>query len=114
MQIGENSHPLRLAVMGGENLIGFSKAARAAFCVEIGDVVDAVISLDEVPREVAVPTELQVALASDAQAAEVFAGLAFTHRKEYAVWVSKAKQQPTRDRRAAQAIEMQKSGRTRS
>lgn len=41
--IGERSARLRLAVMGGQNLIGISKANRAALGVEIGDEIEASI-----------------------------------------------------------------------
>lgn len=36
----------RVARMGGENLLGFSKKLRADLGVEIGDVVDVAIALD--------------------------------------------------------------------
>ncbi|MDX6296684.1 MAG: Bacteriocin-protection, YdeI or OmpD-Associated, partial [Nocardioidaceae bacterium] len=41
-------------------------------------------------------------------------GMAFTHRKEFARWVAEAKQEETRQRRAQQALEMIRSGKTRS
>ncbi|MFN8195988.1 MAG: YdeI/OmpD-associated family protein [Nocardioidaceae bacterium] len=112
--IGDRSARLRLAVMGGRTLIGLSKAARAELGVEIGQRVTATIALDETPREVEVPEALAAALAADPAAAQAFAGLAFTHRKEYAVWVADAKREETRDRRVAQAVEMLREGRTRS
>lgn len=112
--IGERTARLRLAVMAGENLIGLSKAARAELGVETGDEITATVELDETPREVDVPDALAMALAADPAAAQTFAALAFTHRKEYAVWVAEAKREETRDRRVAQAIEMLREGRTRS
>ena len=39
--IGSKTVRLRLAVMGGENLIGISKANRVELGVDIGDTVDA-------------------------------------------------------------------------
>ncbi len=69
---------LRLAVMGGQNVIGLSKAARAALKVEIGDVVDVEVALDEAPREVEVPEALAAALAGDTAAAAAFDKLAYT------------------------------------
>jgi len=104
---------VRLAVMGGENCIGLSKANRAALGVEIGDTVTARIDLDSAPREVVIPSELAAALASDSAAAAAYDKLAYTHRKEYAVWVGEAKKAETRQRRAAQAIEMLRAGQTR-
>ena len=103
--IGERTARLRLAVMGGENLIGLSKAARAELGVDIGEEVTATVELDETPREVDVPEALAAALAADPDAAKAFAALAFTHRKEYAAWVAEAKRDETRERRVAQTLE---------
>ncbi len=112
--IGERSAPLRLAVMGGENCIGLSRASRAALGVEIGDTVAAQIELDSAPREVDVPAELAAVLADDPAARTAYEALAYSHRKEYAVWVGEAKKAETRERRAEQAVAMLREGRTRS
>lgn len=108
--IGDRTARLRLAVMGGQNLIGLSKAARAELGVGIGDEVTATIELDDTPREVEVPPALAAALAADPVAAQAFEALAYSHRKEYAVWVGEAKREETRDRRVAQAIERLREG----
>ncbi len=105
---------LRLGVMGGLNVIGLSKANRVALAVELGDEVTVLIEVDEAPREVDVPEELAAALAADPVAGAAYERLAFTHRKEYAVWVTSAVRAETRERRVAQAIEMLREGRTRS
>jgi hypothetical protein len=112
--IGDRSARLRLAVMGGQNCIGLSKASRAELGVELGDTVTATVSLDDAPRDVVLPDELAMVLVSDSVAAQAFEKLAFTHRKEYATWVGEAKKPETRGRRAAQALEMLRSGQTRS
>jgi uncharacterized protein YdeI (YjbR/CyaY-like superfamily) len=100
--------------MGGQNCIGLSKASRAELGVELGDTVTATVSLDDAPRDVVLPDELAMVLVSDSVAAQAFEKLAFTHRKEYATWVGEAKKPETRGRRAAQALEMLRSGQTRS
>lgn len=105
---------VRLTVMGGRNCIGLSTAARAELGVDLGDTVTATVGLDEATREVVVPPELAQRLARDTEAARVFDGLAFTHRKEYATWVGEAKQATTRERRAERALEMIRAGQTRS
>lgn len=112
--IGDRTARLRLATMGGQNLIGLSKAARAELGVDIGDELTATIELDETPREVDVPPDLAAALAADPVAAQGFDGLAYSHRKEYAVWVADAKREETRQRRVAQAIERLREGRPRT
>jgi len=112
--IENRSARMRLAVMGGQNCIGISKANRAALGVEIGDTVMAVIELDEAPREVELPSELVEALAADPPARRRFEALAFTHRREYAQWVAEAKRLETRQRRAAETLRRVRSGQTRS
>ena len=103
--IGPHTARLRVAVMGGQAMIGLSKASRAALGVSIGDEVTATIAVDHQPRDVDIPPELAEALADHPQAADAFHQLAYTHRREYAQWVSEAKRAETRAKRAAQAIE---------
>lgn len=105
---------LRLAVMDGRNCIGISKANRAALGVDLSDTVTAVIELDEAPREVELPPELVEALGTDSAAKARFEALAFTHRKEFARWVSEAKRAETKERRVAETLRMVRSGQTRS
>ena len=103
--VGDKSVEGRIAVMGGDIVVGLSKASRAALGVEIGQTVDVTLTVDEAPREVAVPPELAAALAANPAAQKAYEALAYSHRKEHAVWVGEAKQQETRDRRAAQTVE---------
>ena len=114
VRIGDRQARLRLGVMGGRNLVGMSKAARAELGVEIGDEVTATVSLDEGPREIELPAELSAALAGDAEAAAAYERLAPSHRKEYARWVGEAKKEETRQRRAAESLQRLREGRTRS
>jgi hypothetical protein len=96
---------LRLARMGGENMIGFSRAARREAGLEPGDEAEVEIALDEAPREVEVPADLAAALDADPEARRAFDALSFTHRKEYARWVGEAKRPETRERRVAETVE---------
>src|SRR5579859_4277109 len=100
--------------MGGEFLLGLSREVRQAAGVEAGDMVDVAVRLDGAPRDIVVPEALTAALATDPQAKAAFEGMAFTHRKEYARWVAEAKRDETRLRRAQQALEMIRAGKTRS
>lgn len=105
--------PLRLARMGGENMIGLAKAARAEAGVEIGATYDVVIALDEGDRTVEVPEDLAAALTADPDARARFDGLAPSHRKEFVRWVTEAKRETTRADRVAKTLEMLREGRTR-
>ena len=111
-----NEHRWRTTVtrMGGEFVIGLSKANREAAGVQAGDTVTATVALDTEPREVEVPPALAQALDADPEAQTKFDALAFTHRKEYAQWIAEAKRDETRERRIVKALEMLREGRTRS
>ncbi len=104
---------LRLARMGGENLIGLSKAARAEVGVELGSTYDVEISADAGERTVEVPDDLASALTAEPAVEAAFAAMAYSHRKEYVRWITEAKKAETRATRVAKAIEMIKAGETR-
>ena len=121
--INRTAVPLRLARMGGENLIGFSKAKRLDAGVDIGSTYRVVIEHDaghrqvEIvhdagPRTVEVPDDLAAAMA-DAGVAAKYEALAPSHRKEYVRWITDAKKPETRERRVTQAVEMIRAGKTR-
>ncbi|MFW0789017.1 YdeI/OmpD-associated family protein [Gordonia sp. CPCC 205333] len=101
--IGARQARLRLAVMGGANLIGLSKAARAQLGVDIGDTVDAAIELDAAARTVQVPDDLAAALA-EASLRSAFDAQTYTRRKEGARSVAEAKRPETRLRRIEKVI----------
>lgn len=95
---------LRLARMGGENMIGFSKAVRSDLGVEIDQEVDAVIRVDAAERTVEVPPPLAAALDADPALRAAFDALSPSARKEHARSVAEAKQDATRDRRIEKIV----------
>ncbi|OSP07618.1 YdeI/OmpD-associated family protein [Microbacterium sp. LEMMJ01] len=103
--IGGRTARLRLARVGGENMIGLSKAARADLGVEIDQEVDAVIRLDTAERVVEVPPALAAALDADPAVRAAFDALSPSARKEHAKAVAEAKQEATRERRIAKIVE---------
>ncbi|WP_217180731.1 YdeI/OmpD-associated family protein [Streptomyces sp. AC495_CC817] len=103
--IGGRTARLRLARMGGENMIGFSKAVRAELGVEIDEEVDAVIAVDASERTVEVPPALTEALDADPALRIAFDALSYSTRKEHARSVAEAKQDATRERRIAKIVE---------
>lgn len=113
VEVNGTTMSLRLARMKGENLIGFSKAARAEAGVEIGGSYRVVIAADTGERTVAVPADLAKALKAG-RVDGAFAGLAYSHRKEYVRWVEEAKKPETRANRIAKAVEMVAEGKTRT
>jgi len=58
------------------------------------------------------PSAFRTALAGNRQAADAFAAFSPSHRREYVEWIAGAKQQATRDRRIAQAIEQITAGKS--
>lgn len=102
--IGDRTARLRLARMGGKNLIGFSKAVRAEMGVELGDEFEAIITPDAEVRTVDVPDVLAAALEADPVARAAFDALSFTRRKEIARSIADAKQDATRQRRLEKAL----------
>lgn len=100
----------RLAVYGGETMLGLTNAFRASAGIAEGDEVEVVIERDDAPREVEVPPALQAALEGDAIARAAYERLSFTHRREYANWIAEAKQEKTRSRRTERALEMLREG----
>lgn len=94
----------RVMRRGGQNLVGFSRAARTELGVEPGQPIRLTIELDDQPREVEVPDDLAAALDADPAARAAFDALAFTHRKEYVRWVVEARKPETRERRVRETV----------
>jgi bacteriocin resistance YdeI/OmpD-like protein/uncharacterized protein DUF1905 len=99
-----------VAVYGGRSYVGFRREFPDAAGIAIGERVSVRIEPDEGPREVVVPADLASALGKDAAARTAFDALAFTHRKEYAAWVSEAKRPETRVGGVQKTIEMLRAG----
>ena len=108
--VNEVALALRLARMGGENLIGLAKAARAQAAVEIGTAYEVTIAAETGERTVDTPPELEAALAVDEVARTAYEKLAFSHRKEFARWITEARRDTTRADRVSKTIEMLHSG----
>jgi bifunctional DNA-binding transcriptional regulator/antitoxin component of YhaV-PrlF toxin-antitoxin module len=107
-----NGMPIRgrLALYGGQTVLGLRREIREAAGIDVGDVVEVALELDDAPHEVRAPAELQAVLAAAAELRAIHDALAFTHRREYVEWVGDAKRQATRDARAAKAAQMLRDG----
>lgn len=105
--------PLRLARMGGENLIGLARAAREQAGVSIGSAYPVEITADLEPRSVDVPAELAAALAEDTAARRAYEALAFSHQREFVRWITEAKRDATRAQRVTKTVEMLRAGERR-
>lgn len=61
-------------------------------------------------KEVLLPAEMESCLKRDEEVWELWERLSPSHRKEYVEWITDAKQDETRKRRIAQALEMIREG----
>ena len=73
-----------------------------------GDEVTITVEPDTAPRVVEVPPELAKALKKEKAARAYFESLAYSHQREYVGYITEAKKEETRERRAAQTVEMLK------
>jgi uncharacterized protein YdeI (YjbR/CyaY-like superfamily) len=90
----------------GTHAMALSKALQAGAKASAGDLVSISMEVDRSERVVVVPAELKQALASRPQAKAAFDSLSYSHRKEFAECVASAKQEETRQSRAAKSIAM--------
>ena len=105
VDFGDRRIRLRLARMGGENMIGFSKASRAEAQVEIGQEIDVTIRVGTEERVVEIPPVLAEALDADPAVRAAFENLPPSKRKEMARQIADAKQDETRARRLAKVLD---------
>ena len=103
--IGDRTARLRIGQMGGQSMIGLSKAARDELGIAYGDEVEALIALDAAERPIDLPAELEAALADDPAARSAFDALPPSKRKEMARSIREAKAAETTQRRLEKALE---------
>ena len=107
-----NGFPFRssLAPMGGCHLMPVNRSLREGAGVDAGDTVSVVMERDEEERVVEVPLVLETELAKSKTALANWRKLCYTHQKEIAVSITGAKQEETRARRLAKAMNILKAG----
>jgi len=107
-----NGFPFRssLMPMGGCHMMPVNQSLRTGAGVEAGDTVEVVMERDEEKRTVVAPAVLKKALAKNKVAKANWEKLAFTHKKEMAVWIEGAKQEETRARRLAKVMQVLEKG----
>jgi hypothetical protein len=103
--IGDYSYRTTIVSMGGRFLFGVNAQQRKDTGLAAGDEVTLTIEVDDAPREVEVPAELQAALDADPAAQAAFDKLSYTNRKEAARSIAEAKAEETRARRLAKVME---------
>lgn len=86
------------------------KSIREKLGKEFGEQIAISLEEDSEPREVIVPTDLREALAAAGPAQQLFDKLSYTHKKEYVVWINKAKRAETRTARIQKAVALLNEG----
>ena len=99
--ISGHTYRSTVAAYGDVFMLPLSAENRQAAGVKAGDLVEVTIELDQEPRTVEVPEDLAAALAAKPGAAEAFAALSYSTRKEHVRQVVTAKAEETRARRIA-------------
>lgn len=87
----------------GTHQINVNKAFQRSAGILPGDCVKVSVEIDAKPRTVAVPADLETALARSPKARANFGALAPSQRKAYVDWIREAKRPETRSRRVADA-----------
>ena len=93
---------------GGIQYLVVNAAARHHAGVKAGDTVTIVLVPDTEKRDVKIPVQLRKALG--AKLTEKLNRLSFSHKKEFVVWYSEAKQEDTRARRVEKMKAMLSQG----
>ena len=101
---------LSLMPMGGCHGMAINRTMRDGARVRAGDTVSVVMERDETERIVEAPPLLKKELTKSKAAQADWEKLSFTNKKEIALSISGAKQEETRQRRLAKAMDILKTG----
>lgn len=86
-------------------MLGIPKAFREEAGISAGDNIVVTIEVDEVPRIVAMPSDLAAAI-TDAGLLDVWEKLSYTHKKEHVRAIEETKQEATRIGRIEKTLDM--------
>ena len=100
-----------LTRMGGEHhVLIILKNIREQIGKTFGDEIKIIVEEDTEPRVLEIPKDLLKELKKDKDAKAFFDKLAYTHQKEYVIWINEAKRDETRQARVVKTIGMLKKG----
>jgi len=109
-----NGHTYRstIAVMGGAFMLPVNAEVRENAGIAAGDLVEVAVELDNEPREVDVPADLQEALSRDDDARSVFEALSYSNKRRIVLQIEEAKTPETRQRRIDKTVSTLRDGRS--
>ena len=102
-----------VAVMAGRHMVSISAAVRKATGLKGGDPVRVTLTVSETPREVKVPADFAVALATDERAQAFFGKLSNSLQRYHVDNINAAKSAETRQRRIDKAVALFLDGKQR-
>jgi hypothetical protein len=102
-----------VGVMGGKSLVSVSAAIRKATGLKGGDPITVTLTLNEAPRSVDVPTDLQEAFTANPTAGQFFGALSNSLQRYHIDNINGAKTDETRARRVAKSIDLFLAGKQR-
>jgi hypothetical protein len=100
-----------VAAYGDVFMLPLAAENREGAGVAAGDEVEVELELDDAPREVVVPEDLVAALADEPEGRAFFDGLSYSNRRWFVLNIEGTKNEETRKRRVAKAVEMLREGR---
>ena len=98
------SYRSSVAPYGGDYMLPVSAEHRAGAGISAGDVVEVVLELDTVPREVVIPADFAAAMAREPEARQFFDGLSYSNRSRFVLSIEAAKTPETRQRRIEKSV----------
>lgn len=93
-----------IAVMGSDFMVGVSAERRAESGLKGGDAINVTLELDEAPRVMEVPPDLQATLDKDKAAKNYFATLSYSNQRRHIDPINQAKSAETRARRIEKSV----------
>jgi hypothetical protein len=92
------------------HVLGLTQKVRKSIGKNPGDTVHVVVTEDVEPRTVTVPADFAQRLLAYPKAAHFYESLSFTHKREYAEWITSARKVETRNKRIEKALELLEKG----
>lgn len=99
-----------IATMAGQSMISFSSDKRAATGLKGGDKIAVTLELDDGPRTMEIPPDLQAALDKDKAAKAYFATLSYSNQRRHIEPINDAKTAETRARRIEKSVALFHAG----
>jgi hypothetical protein len=100
-----------IARMGGPPLVIVLQEILAELNKQPGDTLAVTVALDSTPRVVELAPDLEAALVAGEQLV-AYRALAYSHQRQFVLWIDSAKRAETRDARIAKTVDMVAAGKT--